>query len=331
MLRLSIIIPLERNSRLLEEGLVTVLENRPSGSEVLVVLDGPYDDPYDLQDEVQFVSAPGANRAAAFNAGLRNARGEFVHLLGCGVEVTAGWAEAAIAAFTEPEVAAVAPAIHHCLEPERRLIQGVSVRRGARRLNKDAPRRSLIGPAMQGGFYLREALREAGGLSEDLGDWADADLLLRLHAAGWTTAVATDSVLLAREAARGRGLKHGLHAERFFLKHADQIGFFAKTYHPCQVAVDCCAQWPHVFSAMGSLLGRSWAWIEQLGKRGPSKPASGQAASAQAQAEPDTSHDDVQYHNASQSEWKRIDGPHLDLRREGRTTAPQTARAHEWR
>lgn len=327
MLRLSIIIPLERNSRLLEEGLVTVLENRPSDSEVLVVLDGPYDDPYDLQDEVRFVNAPGANRAAAFNAGLRAARGEFVHLLGCGVEATAGWADAALAAFGESRVAAVTPAIHHCLEPERRLFQGVSICRGARRLAQNAPRRNPIGPTIHGGFYLREALEQAGGLAEDLGDWADADLLLRLQAEGWTSAVAADSVLLARETPRGRGLKHGLHAERFFLRHADQVGFFAKAYHPCQVAVDCCAQWPHVLSAAGSILGRSWAWIEQLGKRGPKSPPPSQAPSEEPLAEQNSGSDDL----SLRSGWQRVDGPHLELRREGRASSPASARAHEWR
>jgi len=327
VLRLSIIIPLERNSRLLEEGLVTVLENRPSDAEVLVVLDGPYDDPYDLQDEVRFVNAPGANRAAAFNAGLRAAQGEFVHLLGCGVEATAGWADAALAVFDEPRIAAVAPAIHHSQQPERRLMQGVSICRGARRLAQEAPRRNLIGPVLHGGFYLREALEQVGGLAEDLGDWADADLLLRLHAAGWTTAVAEDSILLARETPRGRGLKHGLYAERFFLRHADQIGFFAKAYHPCQVAVDCCAQWPHVLSAAGSLLGRSWAWIEQLGKRGPQTPPRSEAPRDQAAADQPSASDDLKLRGG----WQRVDGPHLDLHRDNRHTAPAPTRVHEWR
>ncbi len=46
-----------------EDTLVSVLENQPERSEVVVVTRGPYDDPYDLRREVGIVEAP---RARAF-------------------------------------------------------------------------------------------------------------------------------------------------------------------------------------------------------------------------------------------------------------------------
>ncbi len=328
MLRLSIIIPLERNSRLLEEGLVSVLENRPPDTEVLVVLDSPYDDPYDLEDEVHFVSASGANRAAAYNAGLRAARGQFVHLLGCGMEVTAGWADAALAAFDDPAVAAVAPAIHHRHHPERRLLHGVSVRRGVRRPAKCAAGKHPFGPAIQGGFYRREVLAQAGGLAEDLGDCADADLILRLTAAGWNSAAVPDSVLLANDMPRPRGLKHGLYSERFYLRHAAQAGLIAKVCHPCQVMTDCCAQWPHLFSAVGSLVGRSWAWIEQLGRRGPRSESEDRSPAGLRTAGPSTEQLDEGIPRPHG--WQRIDGPHHAIRRDISSSPTTADRVHGW-
>jgi len=56
--RLAVVIPFEGNTKALEDTLVSVLENRPDDSEVLVVLGKPYQDPYALGDEVEFVAAP---------------------------------------------------------------------------------------------------------------------------------------------------------------------------------------------------------------------------------------------------------------------------------
>ena len=60
MQRLSIIVPLMGDLKRFEDTLVSVLENQPEQSEVVVVLNGPYDDPYDLRSEVKFVEAPRA-------------------------------------------------------------------------------------------------------------------------------------------------------------------------------------------------------------------------------------------------------------------------------
>ncbi|MFN7700653.1 MAG: hypothetical protein ACK5U8_22335, partial [Deltaproteobacteria bacterium] len=41
-----------------EDTLVSVLEKRPAGSEVIVALGCAYDDPWHISDEVTFVQAP---------------------------------------------------------------------------------------------------------------------------------------------------------------------------------------------------------------------------------------------------------------------------------
>ncbi len=310
MLRLSIIIPLERNSSLLEESLVSVLENRPSDCEVLVVLDEPYDDPYDLEDEVRFVPAHGANRAAALNAGLRAARGEFVHFLRCGVEATAGWADAALAAFRDPAVAAVAPAVHHRQNPEQLLTQGLIVTRGVRRIVSSARGNAVVGPTLTGGFYRRAVLNQLDGLAENLGAYADADLLLRLSETGKTTHAASQSILLARQEKRPRGFKHGLHSQRLFHKFAAKSGWFARLSHPFHVISDACGHWPGVIAAIGCLLGRTWACLEKLRSQRDSSPAPA------SEARPDTTNSPLDELASAVSGRQRIDAAHAELRRD---------------
>jgi hypothetical protein len=80
--RLSIIIPVLGNLKRLEDTLVSVLENRPANCQVVVVLNQPYDDPYDLKAEVTFVQAvAGAGLVESVNRGLEAAEAPIVHLL----------------------------------------------------------------------------------------------------------------------------------------------------------------------------------------------------------------------------------------------------------
>src|SRR5215469_5135348 len=89
--RLSIIIPTLGNWEVLENTLVSVLQNRPSLSEVVVVHNSHYEDPYDLKDEVRFVEAPSGSRLVdLINAGLAAARSELIHVLACGAVVDDG-------------------------------------------------------------------------------------------------------------------------------------------------------------------------------------------------------------------------------------------------
>ncbi len=74
MPKLSIIVPVLGQIEPLEHSLVSLLAHRPRSSEVLVVLNSPYDDPYSLTDEVRFIAAaPGAGWVESVNTGLREA------------------------------------------------------------------------------------------------------------------------------------------------------------------------------------------------------------------------------------------------------------------
>ena len=91
--RLSIIVPIGRDLAAFERTLVSVLENQPADSEVLVSHDGSYEDPYQLSDEVRFVVTDTAALVNQVAAGVVEARGRFVHVLADGICATSGWTD----------------------------------------------------------------------------------------------------------------------------------------------------------------------------------------------------------------------------------------------
>jgi hypothetical protein len=110
--RLTILIPCLGGAAQFDSTLVSVLQNRPPQAEVLVVHTEEYDDPYDLRGEVCFLHCPSeATIAGLINAGTGAATGHIIHVLTCGLEVEEGWTAAAIAHFSDEDVAAVSPAI----------------------------------------------------------------------------------------------------------------------------------------------------------------------------------------------------------------------------
>ena len=94
--QLSIVVPIGRNLAGFESTLISVLENQPLGSEVIVPHDGSYDDPFDLCEEVRFAVATTAQEVDLIGAAAREARGRFVHVLGAGLRATCGWTDGAM-------------------------------------------------------------------------------------------------------------------------------------------------------------------------------------------------------------------------------------------
>lgn len=236
MARLSIIIPAVGGTELLEAGLVSVLQHRPAGSEVLVVLPYPYDDPYNIQDEVRFINArPGAGFVECLNAGLAEAAGDVVHTLAAGMEVTDGWTGAPVARFADPRVASVSPLLVLESGGAPLCSAGVSyVSLGARKQIRigsaveGVARVPTLGPELRAGFYRSETLKELANLPDCVGDeLADIDLALTLRAAGQRAVFEPASKILAPEAkvARTGGFKAGRAAERLFWRNAPLSGW----------------------------------------------------------------------------------------------------------
>ncbi len=196
MLRLSIVIPVLGDQGPLDDTLVSVLENRPANCELLVVHNTPYNDPYELAGEVQFIQARrGADFAECLNLGLSVSRAPVVHLLACGVEVRPGWAEAALQHFRNPEVAAVAPLLLHHDDHQTVVSAGMGYRAegtvwriGGGRTSEEVgeDQDELCGPDALAGFYRRSAIEAVGGFSPSPVDMLTTiDLALALRRAGF--------------------------------------------------------------------------------------------------------------------------------------------------
>jgi GT2 family glycosyltransferase len=181
-----------------------VTAHAPPGTEILVV-----------DDASPGAAAAGAARAfpdvralrlerrggfcVAANAGVRAARHPVVELLNDDAEVTAGWAEAALARFADPSVAAVAPLVL-CGPPagggpprvdssgDRYFVGGVAGKRGhGAPLGPEHLRPGeVFGASASSAFYRRDVLLAVGGFPEEFGAYfEDVDLAFRLHWAGY--------------------------------------------------------------------------------------------------------------------------------------------------
>ena len=107
MVRFSVVILHLDTPELLEKSLLSVLPDRGTEDEVLVVCSRPYADPYQLAEEVQFLEASGANWAEAANQGIRAARAPLVQLIQAGTEITLEASQLALRHFADPHVVAV--------------------------------------------------------------------------------------------------------------------------------------------------------------------------------------------------------------------------------
>jgi hypothetical protein len=236
--RLSIIIPVLDSTSLLEEGLVSVLQYRPADCEVIVVLNGEYDDPYNLRDEdVRFVNAGEANDwLSVVNRGLSVAAGDVVHLLACGAEVQEAWADRALAHFEDAQIAAVAPLVLTAGDTNRVLSAGVQFSRGGsagpwltgKSISSVPGEAQLaLGPTAVAAFYRTEALNQVGDQFDSLVGpaLADVDLALRLQQGGFQAVFEPASqIVLPRETlpTEAAGRDRSRHLERLFWRHLPQ-------------------------------------------------------------------------------------------------------------
>lgn len=174
MPRLSIIVPSRQNDSRLEMTLVSVLQNRPEDSEVIVVHDGSYRDPYALGDEVIFVEADqGSSTTELINAGLMAACSPTVHTLLDGVEVTAGWADGAAALLeNDRSLASIASVVglpknqKTCGLGARQLRDARALRTG--QLYARTTSAEVAGAELTSGFFRRSVLLALGGFDASL-------------------------------------------------------------------------------------------------------------------------------------------------------------------
>ncbi|MEM6691016.1 MAG: hypothetical protein AAF664_16430, partial [Planctomycetota bacterium] len=147
-----------------EATLISVLENRPSDAEILVCHDGSYEDPFDLCAEgVRFCvpteSADEPSLIDLWQAGLAEASGRHIHLIGGGAKVTAGWSDSAQLAFESDRCGIVAG---HCStdleQPNEEVLAGIMPGSGGGLRFADVAESRLAMPLLQGSFWRRELL-----------------------------------------------------------------------------------------------------------------------------------------------------------------------------
>jgi hypothetical protein len=270
--RLSIVIPCRGGAAEFDATLVSVLQNRPADSEVLVVHTAAYDDPYDLRGEVNFLQESAEQTARLINAGLREAQGELVLVVGCGLEIVEGGLAAALAQFRDPDVASVTPLV---VTPEQSLVAaGVYWSWGGRRqvasdrrllLPGSARLRSkILGPTLAAGLYRRAVLDALQGFDESVGDGlADVELALAIRALGRLNVCEPALRLVASqplEATAVTGFAHGRGAERLFWRYGPSLGDM--TLHPVAVLADLAKPGGAALARAGAVAGRLAALAE---------------------------------------------------------------------
>jgi GT2 family glycosyltransferase len=269
--RLAIVISSVGKIDALESTLVSVLENRPSDCEIVVALDQPYSDPYELKDEVRFVAPRSrVSWVGQVNAALSVTRAPFVHLLAAGCQVSEGWIDEALARFGDRQVGSVAPLIVDIDDPERVVAAGIGYRpSGARYLvghgrpwNAIASTAPIVGPSGIGAFYRKAALDFIGGFSHQLGmQTADIDLALMLNRAGFSTTFEPRSRILAAADVdpRESAFCKALYSERLFWRNLVGGGRAkALTVHAGLVALEMLTSLPRP-RALTQLAARGWA------------------------------------------------------------------------
>ncbi|WP_146536336.1 glycosyltransferase family protein [Rubripirellula reticaptiva] len=204
--RLSIVVPVGRDLATFEKTLISVLENQPEAAEILVCHDGHYDDPFELDGEVRFITGASNSVVDLVAAGALAANGRFVHVLAGGLQATEGWTDSAIEKFEIYDAGVVAPVIRSALD-QQILAAGWSDTAG--RLCKanastqnqaSAKSRKVIGAYLSASFWRREVIRsvtETCDLRNELDATYAYELMIR--AAGWRCELAEQSSILSEE------------------------------------------------------------------------------------------------------------------------------------
>ena len=193
-------IPSHRHADLLTACLTAMTRHAPAGTEIVVVDDASAGHAISRVAEAFGVRCQRLERPGGFcvavNAGLAVARGDVVELLNDDTEVQAGWADAALPWFADPEVVAVAPLV---LQHGSTRIDtagddyhpgGYATKRGHGLPWADAPAGLRVagpvwGVSAAAGFYRRSALEAIGGFPADFGAYfEDVDVAHRLRKAG---------------------------------------------------------------------------------------------------------------------------------------------------
>lgn len=287
--RLAVVIPWWNEHPGFENTLASVLQFRPEDCQVWVVHNKPYDDPWELSGEVNFLHCDARSEVELVERGWRHSSSQYVHILRCGYEATQDWADEALAHFQEERTASAVPVIVPRQNRHQLAAAGVSLTRHAVRhvvgegwLLKDVTnqlRTTILGPTLAAGFYCRAALEQAGGFDRRLDmQGADIDLACTLRQLGFSTCLVESSIVLGpAELPAVAGFRAALLAARLYWRYAPRPRIWAHVVRTVQVVgrIRRCRSMGQVLGELsGSLLG----YLETLGRRSMQSPARGPSA-----------------------------------------------------
>jgi hypothetical protein len=223
--RLSVIVP-ATSVAALEETLISVLEHRPEGCDVVVALGTPYDDPWNIREEVTFVDLPkGSGLVDCINAGVAASSGDVIHILAAGWKAVDGWTVPAMRHFASGRVAAVVPLAVSEADRFQPVSAGIRRTAGGRSVTVVPSRkgggivtgRLPAAPMIEAGFWRADVLHDIG-FSKACGDaLAAADMAAALVASRADVVLEPESrVVSGPTLAPSSSFQAGLLAERLF-------------------------------------------------------------------------------------------------------------------
>jgi GT2 family glycosyltransferase len=301
---LTIVIPSHQRADLLRRCLASVCRYAPANTEILVVDDASPNHivTHTAQEFEGVRSLRLAHRrgfCAAVNAGIHAARHPIVESLNDDTEVTAGWAESALAHFADPRIAAVAPLVLRggpVQEPpaidsagDRYFLGGIAGKRGHGQplSSRYLQGGDVFGASASSAFYRRQALLDVGAFPEEFGAYfEDVDLSFRLHWAGQRIVYEPASRVWHRvSASHGRPTRRLLeqqsrNEERVFWRNLPLVDLLrALPWHIAVLAAKGRRRWRHgellpfvfgrlrAFSEIGSIV-RHRRRLPRAGERG---------------------------------------------------------------
>lgn len=183
--RLSIIVPHISGEAALETTLLSILENRPQGTEILVVHAGDYMDPYALDhDEIQLVeAASGSGFVDLLNVAAREASGSILQTVLPGSRVEPDWTVPALAWFQDSTIGSVSPLVS-TVDGKPQTYSGLTSQCLPRRAWSHRTRRGeQVVASFCGGFYRRQMIQSLNGwIGAGHREGAESELGLAMHA-----------------------------------------------------------------------------------------------------------------------------------------------------
>lgn len=231
--RFSIVVPLSGDDHLFEQTLASLLRDRCDETEVILVHDGTYEDPYSMGSEVTIIDAQTRRISSMLNQAVAAASGELIAIVRPGVELPENWSTEIAQSFADEKVASVVPVIVPLSDPSEIVAAGLKTNYDFRRIlegdggkiaDRVLGRLRPIGPTLWAAFYRRSTLELAGNFDTSVDDqYLDLDIALALKGLGYRSHFAAQCIasvsrptLITKEADQ----PHGNSSQRAIVRHS---------------------------------------------------------------------------------------------------------------